>query len=73
MERVSSVMELLVPCTTMFALAMSLSASPALSAFCRVREDISSRAVEVSSRAEACSEAPSARDWLDDATCNEAE
>ena len=36
-------------------------------------EDISSRDEEVSSSDEACSEAPSARCWLDAETCEEAE
>ena len=36
----------------------------ALSAFCFVIEAISSREEEVSSRDDACSDAPSARDWL---------
>ena len=45
----------------------------ALSAFCRVIELISSRELEVSSRDAACSDAPSARDWLEEEIWEEAE
>ena len=52
---------------------MSMSAVEALSAFCLVMEDISSSEEEVSSMEAACSEAPSASDWLAEDTWPEAE
>ncbi len=52
---------------------MSLSAADALSAFCLVMEDISSREEEVSSIDAACSEDPSASDWLAEETWLEAD
>ena len=42
--------------------------SPALSAFCLVMEAISSREAPVSSMDEAWSEAPSAKEWLEEST-----
>ena len=57
--------------TTRFSSAREL-AWPAASAFCRVMDDISSREADVSSREDACSAEPSARDWLAPDTCWEA-
>ncbi len=73
MEVVSSDMESLALTTAWPASFIRLSACWALSAFCLVMDDISSREEEVSSIAEACSAAPSARDWLADETSPDAQ
>ena len=73
MDWVSSVMEPLARSTICFDSFMRLSAVDALSAFCLVIDDISSSDEEVSSIEAACSEAPSASDWLAEETWPEAD
>jgi hypothetical protein len=73
MDAVSCDMELLALPTTLLASFMSSSAWRALSAFCLVMEDISSRDADVSSMEAACSDEPSASNWLEEETSAEAE
>ena len=68
-----SLILLLAAATTMLVSFIRASASLAWSAFCRVMDDISSKEDEVSSMEAACSEDPSARDWLEDDTWSAAE
>ena len=68
MDCVNSTMESLAFTTTWLASFMRLSAWLALSAFCLVMEDISSKDDEVSSMDAACSDDPSAKPWLADET-----
>src|SRR5271157_4478173 len=68
MEEVRLPMDLLACPTARRASVMSWLAWEALSAFCFVMEEISSREAEVCSIAAACWEAPSASCWLADET-----
>ena len=69
MDSISSFIELSAVSMDSLASPMIISACLAFSAFCLVREDISSNDEDVSSRVAACSDAPSARDWLDSEIC----
>ncbi len=73
MDTVSRSMESLAVATTWLASFISPSAVPAFSALFLVMEAISSMDEEVSSMDAACSEAPSAMDWLADDTWPEAD
>ncbi len=64
MDAVSCCMDVLASTTTVLVSVMRWLACRAWSAFCCVMEANSSREAEVSSMEAACSEAPSARDWL---------
>jgi len=68
MERTSSCIEASAFSTAPLVKPISASALCELSAFCLVMDDISSIDAAVSSRDEACSDAPSARCWLEAAT-----
>ncbi len=68
MEPVSIPIDSLASITTWLASFIKLSACPAFSAFFFVIAAISSIDEEVSSIDAACSDAPSARDWLDEET-----
>ena len=72
MEAISSDMDSLASPASRLAFCMRPSASFALSAFCLVIEAISSRDEVDSSRADACSLAPSARAWLAVEICSDA-
>ena len=72
MERVNSDMDIMESLTASWESRVKTSACPALSAVCLVMEAICSREEEVSSRDAACSDAPSAKDWLEEDICPEA-
>ncbi len=73
METVSRFMESLAVATTWLASFINPSAVLAFSALFLVMEAISSMEEEVSSMEAACSEAPSAMDWLAEDTCPDAD
>ncbi|OPY03978.1 MAG: hypothetical protein A4E67_02593 [Syntrophaceae bacterium PtaB.Bin038] len=73
MERTISCIETSAFSTAFFVETISAFALCELSAFCLVMDEISSIDAAVSSSEEACSEAPSARCWLDAATWEAAE